>query len=108
LLVAACGSSNRAPCRGVGKGATGCNAAAHGGLSREVSSLLHGIPQDGDALGSAGAPVTLQYFGDLECPICRRFTVGALTPIINRWVRRGKLRIEYRSLETASPDAETF
>ena len=36
--------------------------------------LLAGIPQSGNSLGSPTAPVTLQYFGDLECPICRKFT----------------------------------
>ncbi len=43
-----------------------------------VSSLISGIPQSGNVLGNPNAPVTLQYFGDLECPICREFTLGAL------------------------------
>lgn len=74
----------------------------------EVSSLLNGIPQNGNTLGSPSAPVTLQYFGDLECPICREFTEGALKPLIEDYVRPGKLKIEYRSLQTATPEPETF
>ena len=74
----------------------------------EVTSLLAGIPQSGNALGSPTAPVTLEYFGDLECPICRKFTEGALKPIIQSWVREGKLRIEYHNLETATREPETF
>ena len=50
----------------------------------------------------------MQYFGDLECPICRKFTLGPLPPIINRWVRPGKLRIEYLSFETATREPEVF
>ena len=73
-----------------------------------VSSLLAGTTQSGNVLGSPTAPVTLQYFGDLECPICRDFTLGALASIVQKWVKPGKLRIEYRSLETATREPETF
>ena len=74
----------------------------------EVTSLLQGIPQSADTLGKASAPVTLQYFGDLQCPVCREFTLGALPTLINKYVRAGKLKIEYRSLETATREPETF
>jgi protein-disulfide isomerase len=73
-----------------------------------VSSLVGGIPQSGNALGSPTAPATLQYFGDLQCPICKTFTLGALEGVINKWVRPGKLRIEYRSMETATKEPEVF
>ena len=52
--------------------------------------------------------MTLQYFGDLECPICREFTLGALPSIVQQWVRSGKLKIEYRALETATHEPEIF
>jgi protein-disulfide isomerase len=73
-----------------------------------VNSLVGGIPQQGNVLGNPNAPVTLQYFGDLECPICKAFTLGALPPIVQRWVRTGKVKIEYRSLETATREPEVF
>ncbi len=75
---------------------------------QSIDALLAGIPQSGNALGSPTAPVTLQFFGDLECPTSREFTVGALPSLIDRWVRGGKLRIEYRSLETATREPEVF
>jgi protein-disulfide isomerase len=78
------------------------------GPVKEVISLLTGIPQNGNTLGDPKAPVTLQYFGDLECPICRQFTEGALKPLIEKYVRTGKLKIEYRNLETATREPETF
>ncbi len=73
-----------------------------------VESTVGGIPQHGDVLGNPNAPVTLQYFGDLECPICKEFTLGAFSPIVQKWVRTGKLKIEYRSLETATREPEVF
>jgi len=48
------------------------------------------------------------YFGDLECPICKEFTLNALPSIIQKQVRTGKLKIEYRSLETATREPEVF
>jgi protein-disulfide isomerase len=73
-----------------------------------VKEELDGIPQSGNVLGKATAPVTLAYFGDLECPICKEFTEGALPSVIKNDVRSGKLRIEYRNLETATREPETF
>ncbi len=74
----------------------------------EVASLLAGIRQRGNMLGDPQAPVTVQYFADLQCPYCRRFTLGVLPSLIQGYVRSGKLKIEYRSLETATRDPETF
>lgn len=77
-------------------------------VSAEVAALLAAIPQNGNTLGSPKAPVTMQYYGDLECPICKDFTNGAQKPLIQNYVRPGKLKIEYRSLETATKEPETF
>ncbi len=77
-------------------------------LVNKVEGEVGGIPQSGNAIGAATAPVTMQYFGDLECPICKDFTLGALPTLMAKWVKTGKLRIEYRSLETATREPETF
>lgn len=74
----------------------------------EIGAVLAGIPQRGSTLGAATAPVTLQYFGDLQCPYCSRFTLGELPAIVGRWVRAGDLRVEYRALETATREPEVF
>jgi len=75
---------------------------------QETGALLADIPQSANALGSAAAPVTLQYFGDLQCPFCRDFTLEVLPSIIERWVRAEDLRIEYHALETATREPEVF
>jgi protein-disulfide isomerase len=74
----------------------------------EVQKVIGGIPQQGVTLGSPTAPYTLKYFGDLECPFCKEFTETTLSSVIAKWVKPGKLRIEYRSLETATREPETF
>ena len=80
---------------------------AQTGVLSEVNSLIGGIPQNANVLGDPNAPVTLQYFGDLECPICKEFTLEVLPSIIPL-VRDGKVKIEYRSLETATREPEVF
>jgi protein-disulfide isomerase len=74
----------------------------------QVTSLLQGIPQSGNTIGNPNAPVTLQYFGDLECPVCKEFTLGALPSVIQSYVRSGKLKIQYHSMQTASREPATF
>jgi protein-disulfide isomerase len=74
----------------------------------KIERLLSGIPQSGNALGDRHAPVTLQVFSDLECPICRAFALGAQIDLIRRYVRTGKLKIVDRSLQTATRQPATF
>ncbi len=37
-----------------------------------------------------------------------QFTLGALRSLIRRWVRAGKLKIEYRSVESATREPQVF
>lgn len=99
VLIATGGGSKKAPAP---------TSPAASQAATEVASLLNGIPQSANVLGSPSAPVTMQYFGDLECPICREFTLGGLPGLIQKDVRTGKLKIEYRSMETATRDSGIF
>ncbi len=73
-----------------------------------VNEVLTGVPQHGNVLGDPRAPVTLEYFGDLESSPCRQFTLAALPTIIEKWVRADDVRIVYRSLETTTREPKTF
>jgi protein-disulfide isomerase len=68
-----------------------------------VLAPMSGIPQSGRVLGALTAPVTVVFFGDLECPICRDFTLGAaFRRLVTHDVRSGRVKLEYDSLCTAS------
>jgi protein-disulfide isomerase len=73
-----------------------------------VSALLAGVQQRAGVLGRPSAPVTLQWFGDLECPFCKKFALGVLPAIIRKWVRGGQLKIAYRSMRTATRQPQVF
>lgn len=80
-------------------------------VASTVNSLIGGIPQTGNRLGSPTAPVTVTEFGDLECPICQTFALGAESSLISHEVRAGKVKVVYRSLCTATcngPGQSTF
>jgi protein-disulfide isomerase len=83
--------------------ATGTKASA---TYDAVATELKGIPQSGTVLGKASAPVTIQYFGDLECPVCQEFSLGenggGLPQFITGPVKQGKAKLDYKSMETAS------
>ncbi len=87
------------------------NSPAARASASTVSGLIAGIPQSGTTLGTSSAKVTVTEFGDLECPICRDFALGAENDLISSDVRSGKVKLVYRSLETATgngPDPGVF
>jgi protein-disulfide isomerase len=97
------GSNAKLP---TGKNATPCKKG-----DSATCQLLAGIPQTGNTLGSPTAKVTVTEYGDLQCPICRDFALGIEDQLISKDVRSGKVKLIYRSLETAtasSPDPSMF
>ena len=76
-----------------------------------IDTLLKGIPQNGTTLGKSSAPVTVTEYGDLECPVCRDFALGAENTLITKDVRTGKVKLVYKSFPTATangPDPSVF
>jgi protein-disulfide isomerase len=73
---------------------------------QQVSGELAGIPQNGTTLGNPHAKITMVYFGDLECPICKAFTLGqdggGFPQLVRNDVRQGKVKVVYKSFCTAT------
>lgn len=86
--------------------ASGTNASR---TVNQVQQLLGGIPQSGATLGNPKAPVTMTYYGDLECPVCQAFTLqGGFPQLVSNDVRSGKVKVVYRAFETATQNPNTF
>ena len=68
---------------------------------------LAGIPQDGNALGAADAPVTLVQYADFQCPSCLGHAVDIEPFLIEEYVRPGLLRIELRHLPVVGAESTT-
>jgi protein-disulfide isomerase len=91
-----------------------------------VSSLLNGVQQPSGKyvmLGNPNAKVTITEYGDLECPACDALETpkgwentslqeygepgtGTLDAIIEKYVKTGKAKLIYKSLETATGGAD--
>jgi protein-disulfide isomerase len=70
-----------------------------------VRTLLSGIPQRGDLLGSPTAPVRVVEYADVQCPYCRDAELHAIQDVISRYVRTGKASLELRLIDTIGPDS---
>ena len=100
---------------GNGKPAPKPGSSASKAAVTAVTNLLSGIPQSGQTLGSPNAKVTITEYADLECPVCDAFALpasattsdgtsgtGWFDQLVKQYVRTGKAKIVYRSLESAT------
>jgi protein-disulfide isomerase len=69
-------------------------------------ALLDGIPQQGITLGSPDAPVRLVEYADLQCPYCADFANATLPTLIEKYVRTGRLSLEFRGLAFIGADSQ--
>jgi protein-disulfide isomerase len=106
---------------GGSKGAAKVDSPEATAAVKHVDQLLGGIPESGNTLGKPSAPVTVTEFGDLECSVCDMFATppsftnpegeagtGMEDQLIDQDVRNGTVKLVFRSMETATPDASTF
>jgi protein-disulfide isomerase len=73
---------------------------------QEVQRELQGIPQDGIVLGRPDAPVTIVEFADISCPACASFATTTLPTVIDRWVRPGDAKLEFRPIAFINTSSE--
>jgi protein-disulfide isomerase len=74
--------------------------------SGSINKMLQGIPQQGIVLGKPDAPITLIEFVEPQCPGCGEWARTELPGVIKRYVRTGKIKLEYRGLSFIGSDSK--
>jgi protein-disulfide isomerase len=54
---------------------------------------------DGTAIGKADAPLTMEVYGDFQCPVCARHSLDVEPSIVNSYVTNGSLRIVHHEID---------
>lgn len=63
----------------------------------QAQALFAGIPEQGRRLGDPKAPVTLAEYVDLQCPVCRDYSLTTFPSLVTQYVKTGKVQIELHS-----------
>lgn len=73
-----------------------------------VRRELRGVPQDDLALGSPRAPITITEYADLRCAECAIAHRDVLPELIRRYVRRGRVQVQFRQLSLFGERSEAL
>jgi protein-disulfide isomerase len=80
-----------------GLGSTG-NASSQTALpgAQDANNLFKGIPQKGLVLGDPKAPVTMEMFVDVQCPVCQDYEVLHLPGVVKKYIADGKVQLHLK------------
>jgi len=71
---------------------------------RDWPRTVAATPQGGFRMGNPAARVRLVEYGSLACPHCRHFEETGYKPLVQNYVRAGRVSYEFRNLLINGPD----
>ncbi|HEU5067690.1 MAG TPA: thioredoxin domain-containing protein [Sphingomicrobium sp.] len=71
---------------------------------RDWSRTVAVTPEGGFRMGNPDAKVKLVEYGSLACPHCRHFEETGFAPLVQKYVRTGRVSYEFRNLLINGPD----
>jgi protein-disulfide isomerase len=71
-----------------------------------AQQLFGGVPQEGERLGSADAPVSIQVFADMQCGSCREDFLGTIPVLADEYARPGDAKLLIRHYSVAQNPLE--
>ncbi|WP_374982457.1 DsbA family protein [Streptomyces fradiae] len=81
-------------------------AAGQEGVYPELERLARRDAKDGLATGRADAPVVLIEYADFKCGYCGKFARDTEPVLIEKYVKKGVLRIEWRNFPIFGEESE--
>ena len=73
-------------------------------VTRDWTKTVVATPEGGFRMGNPGAPIKLVEYGSLACPHCRHFEETGYKPLLQGYVRTGRVSYEFRNLLINGPD----
>jgi protein-disulfide isomerase len=85
------------------------NASAQTALqgAPDANKLFKGIPQKGLVLGDPKAPVTMEMFVDVQCPVCQDYEVSHLPGVVKKYIADGKVQLHLQPWAFLGPQSFT-
>jgi len=74
--------------------------------TEEVQAQLDGVPQAGNVLGDADAPVEIIEYGDLACPACQLASETTIPEVVDSLVKPGDAKLVFRPIAFISRSSE--
>lgn len=71
---------------------------------RNWAHAVVATPEGGFRMGNPSAKVKLVEYGSLACPHCRHFEETGYKPLVQQYVRAGRVSYEFRNLLLNAPD----
>lgn len=71
---------------------------------RDWSRTVVATPEGGFRMGNPAARVKVVEYGSLACPHCRHFEETGYRPLVDKYVRTGRVSYEFRNLIINAPD----
>ena len=84
---------------------SGADTAGNVAGTAEVNAELNGISQSKTVLGDAKAPVTVIEYGDLQCPVCREFSLQTAPTLVDM-ARSGDIKYDFKQWLIIGPDSK--
>jgi protein-disulfide isomerase len=69
------------------------------------SASASGLRVSGSSIGEPNAPVTIEEWGDFQCPACRAFAVGTEPQMRTTYVATGKVRFVFHHFAFLGPES---
>jgi protein-disulfide isomerase len=73
----------------------------------EANSLFKGIPQNGLTLGDPKAPIAMEMFIDVQCPVCQAYEVNDLPTVVKNDIAKGKVQLQLKPWAFLGPQSFT-
>jgi protein-disulfide isomerase len=71
-----------------------------------AQEIFGGVPQEGERLGSADAPVSIQVFADMQCGSCREDFLSTIPALATNYARQGDVKLLLRHYSVAENPLE--